>query len=300
MLAHGGRPHGLGASPRRARLPALALAAILGAALGLCSCGGSGDGAVGVVAPPVQLLLAPVQPDRPPASAIAIPFVPAGTKRTDVGQGNHAAAIFRRRGQRLAGPVVVFLHGWAAVDPSRYGPWIGHLARRGVTVVYPAYQTRSSVHTASLLANVAAAVRLALARFPAPAGRFVVAGHSAGATLAIDLAATAASAGLPVPAAVMSAYPGRKIRDVPHPIPAADAVLIPATTRMLILFGERDRSVGSATARAAAAAAINARVTLAMVTDDRVDDHSAPRRDDRAARATFWEALDRLVAQTRH
>jgi len=38
--------------------------------------------------------------------------------------------------------------------------------------------------------------------------------------------------------------------------------------------------------------------TLAIIRDDAVDDHSAPRRFDGAAQRTFWEPLDALVAET--
>lgn len=41
-------------------------------------------------------------------------------------------------------PVVVFLHGFTAVDPARYRLWIDHLVQRGAIVIYPEYQRASS------------------------------------------------------------------------------------------------------------------------------------------------------------
>lgn len=223
-------------------------------------------------------------------------YVPRGTVRIDVGHGARAAAIFRPIHATADEPVVVFLHGWAAVDPRRYGRWVGHLARSGATVVYPAYQERPYVHTRMLLTYTLAAVRSALLRFPVHAGRLFVVGHSAGAALAADFAAAAGAAGLPAPAAVMSVYPGRRIHAVPHPIPATDLSTIAAGTRLLVLFGERDTAVGSKDARQIAAAAVHADVTLSMVSDDAVDFHGAPRDAGRAARHAFWAPLDRLIA----
>src|SRR5262245_4974237 len=34
-------------------------------------------------------------------------------------------------------PVVVFLHGWGAMNPLLYGGWIEHLVKRGNIVVFP-------------------------------------------------------------------------------------------------------------------------------------------------------------------
>jgi acetyl esterase/lipase len=133
-------------------------------------------------------------------------FAPPGTVRSDVGRGATRAAIFRRAGSAVAGPVVVLLHGWTRVDPRIYGPWIRHLARGGATVVFPAYQVAPYRDTVTPLANTLAAVSSALRKVPA-GGRLVVAGYSAGAALAADFAASARAAGLPVPVAVLSIYP---------------------------------------------------------------------------------------------
>ena len=35
-------------------------------------------------------------------------------------------------------PVVVFFHGWFAVNPGFYGAWIDHLVRNGRIVIFPA------------------------------------------------------------------------------------------------------------------------------------------------------------------
>lgn len=250
-------------------------------------------------------------PDQPPVAAtpdavtttpaVTEParYTPPGAERIDVGSGAQGAAIFRRPGsEREPGPVVIFLHGWVAIDPAEYGPWIGHLVRNGATVVYPAYQTKPARETITPLANVLAGVHAALARVEVAPGRLVVAGHSAGGALAADYAAVAAASGLPAPAAVFSVYPGRKLRHLQVPLPTVDLSLIATGTRVLVYAGERDTAVGQGTAHQILSGAVHADAELHVVRDDAVDDHSAPRRFDGAAQRTFWAPLDALVAAT--
>ena len=235
----------------------------------------------------------------PSETALATEFVPPGADRVDVGSGAQSAAIFRsEHAARRPGPVVIFLHGWAALDPARYGPWIDHLVDDGTTVIYPAYQVRPARDTITPLPDAIAGIRAALADVQLAPGRLVVAGHSAGAALAADYAAVAGQSGLPEPAAVFSVYPGRKLSYLPVPIPTVDLSVIPHGTRMIVLAGARDTAVGSATAREIVATATNADVTFEMVRDPTIDEHSAPRHDNPAARRTFWQTLDDLVAET--
>jgi len=250
-------------------------------------------------APEVQPQPEPgTEPEFAPAPTTR--YVPAGAERTDLGEGARAVSIFRPLGSSGApGPVVIFLHGWVAIDPARYGPWIGHLVSRGDTVIFPAYQTKPAYDTTTPLGNVLAGVRAALSEVVVAPGRLVVAGHSAGGALAADYAAVAADNGLPAPAAVFSVYPGRKLRYLDVPIPSADLSKIAPGTRVLVLAGQRDTAVGSGTAHRIAEGATRARVTLDTVTDDAVDRHSAPRTFDGAAQRTFWAPLDALVAATR-
>ena len=59
-----------------------------------------------------------------------------------VGHASAATYVFHMANEPAQPrPVVVFLHGWGAVNPSVYGGWIDHLARRGYLVLYPAFQT---------------------------------------------------------------------------------------------------------------------------------------------------------------
>jgi acetyl esterase/lipase len=223
----------------------------------------------------------------------------AGAERIDVGSGARGAAIFRPRDARPKQPVVVFLHGWLAVDPALYGPWIAHLVHGGATVIYPSYQEAPFLDTVSPLPNTLVALRLAFEQVKVAPGRLVVAGHSAGGALAADYAASARAAGLPAPAAVFSVYPGRSLRGISLRIPTVSARHIAAGTRVLALAGADDRVVGSRVARTIARTATRARATLRIVRDRRVDDHGAPQRFGAASRLVFWAPLDRLIAATR-
>ena len=239
------------------------------------------------------------RPERSTTStpaATARALVPGAVQLRVGGGGPRGATIFRPANPRADAPVVVFLHGWLAVDPTFYAPWIAHLVGRGATVIYPSYQEAPFLDTVSPLPNTLIALRLAFERVQVVPGRLAVVGHSAGGALAADYAASARAAGLPAPAVVFSAYPGRSLRGISLRIPAVSARNIAAGTRMLVLAGANDRVVGTRTARTIARTATRARVTLRIVRDPRADDHRAPQRSDAAARSTFWAPLDRLIA----
>lgn len=116
--------------------------------------------------------------------------------------------------QRL--PLVIFLHGFSAVDPRAYGAWLDHIVQRGAIVVYPTYQSVDAFisGTDQYLANAETGIRAAVKDLDAGSpdaidpARVGLAGHSVGGWLAAQYALSAADAGLPVPTAVMSLMPG--------------------------------------------------------------------------------------------
>jgi acetyl esterase/lipase len=224
--------------------------------------------------------------------------VPADLEISFAGAGARGAWVIRRRGER-GDPVVVFLHGWTAVDPEVYGPWVEHLARAGSTVVYPIYQDAPFLAPAVAFDDAIAGIRAALQEQALPREGWVVAGHSAGGALSADYAARAADLGLPPARAVFAAYPGRRIRGIPLALPEVDPAGIPRATRLVALYGADDQTVGDVTAKRTIARAETVSERLIRVEDPAVDDHLGPQRSGAPTRRVFWRRLDALIAAAR-
>lgn len=111
-------------------------------------------------------------------------------------------------------PLVVFMHGYQAMDTWYYDKWMLHLARRGNVVVFPMFMERQSVPT-SFLPNAqhgldAALVALEQQGVTVDRGRVLFVGHSGGGPLAVNLAVLAARGQLQVkPHAMLLMAPGR-------------------------------------------------------------------------------------------
>lgn len=228
---------------------------------------------------------------------------PPGVVSERFGRGAQSTYVIRPdRDGRL--PVVLFLHGWGATLPPNYRPWLNHLAGQGNVVLYPRYQDSFLTRPDQVLGNLIAGVRLALrgARARLRPGTLVVVGHSAGGALSADYAAVARTARLPAPRAILALYPGRTLRGVAAGIPEVAPDQIPADTRIVALGGVDDATVGTAPARrivASAGAVPRSNRTYELISDPEVADHIAPQRATAASRRTFWDRLDRLMAEVR-
>jgi acetyl esterase/lipase len=237
-------------------------------------------------------------PERREAAPTPTTDLPADVAVTFVGRGADAAWILRPRGRpRAELPVVLFGHGWFATNPRLYRGWVTHLVRRGNVVVYPVYQTVPFLSPELALEAFTNGVRTALERTPHTTDGLVAAGHSAGGALVADYAATAADRGLPVPEAILSAYPGRKLPRFDPRIPEEDLTRIPPTTEVLALAGATDVVVGADAARSLVRQAPDAE--LVTIRDPGASDHRGPQRADDAARRAFWRRLDALIRRAR-
>jgi acetyl esterase/lipase len=235
--------------------------------------------------------------DQPGASAVTgrgqpEPEAPhRAIKRFEIGQGPRSYWLFEPDQPKpdVQAPVVVFLHGWFAVNPGFYGAWIDHLVRDGRIVIFPRYQKDVGTLPQDFLPNALAALRDALGVLHDGVGhvrpdptRFVLIGHSAGGNLAAQIAAVAADphADLPLPQALIVLMPGQII---PTRQPSLSS--IPASTLLVVVVGEEDFVVGDLRARqifAEATAIPPARKRFVLFRSDRhgfpplIAEHTAP------------------------
>jgi pimeloyl-ACP methyl ester carboxylesterase len=214
-----------------------------------------------------------------------------GVKRYEIGQGPRSYVIFEPEKPKPEGkaPVVVFLHGWFAVNPGFYGAWIDHLVRDGRIVIFPRYQNDVGTMPQEFLPNTLAAIRDALGVLhdgvghvrPDP-GRFALIGHSAGANLAAQVAAVASDAHseIPLPQSLIAVMPGEIV-----PMREPSLSRIPSTTLMIVVVGEEDLVVGDLRGRqifAEATAVPRSRKRFILFRSDRhgfpplIADHTAP------------------------
>ncbi|MGO9469442.1 MAG: alpha/beta hydrolase [Isosphaeraceae bacterium] len=188
--------------------------------------------------------------DRSPQSRTEEAHTPhLSVRRYEIGVGPRSYWLFEPdQPKPERAPVVVFLHGWFAVNPGFYGAWIDHLVRHGRIVIFPRYQNDVNTMPQEFLPNALAAIRDGLGALSAgvvhvraDTTRFALVGHSAGGNLAAQIAAVASDphADLPLPRALVVVMPGELI---PARQPSLDR--IPASTLLLVIVGEEDLVVG--------------------------------------------------------
>jgi dienelactone hydrolase len=231
-----------------------------------------------------------------PRAGVQVPALPARdfphrvVRRFEIGEGPRSYWLFEPAEPKpKKAPVVVFLHGWLAVNPAFYGAWIDHLVRSGRTVVFPRYQNDVGTLPRDFLPNATAAIRDAMdvldsgPRHVRPdRERVAFFGHSAGGNLAAQLGAVAADphSGLPAPRLVVALMPGEVV-------PSREPLLerIPASTLLLVIVGEDDLLVGDVRGRqifAQATAVPRSRKRYMLFRSDRhgfppiVAEHTAP------------------------
>jgi acetyl esterase/lipase len=272
--------------------------------------------AVGLIAVAV-VLIAFAAHQRHQQEAAKLPPVSAGTEQPPIVDPNaliapdlqvgaipnyydpRGAIVIQQRNVTAPQPVLIFLHGWGARDPRTYGPWIAHLAREGYYVIYPLYQTgttQPSQILANALAGIRGALKVGVGANLAKSGPVVVAGHSAGGTLSADYAAVAAQQGLPPARVVYSVYPGVRLQGWKESITVSDLAKIPSSTKIVVLAGADDQTVGEATARKiyGETAQVPGR-RLTIVTTPGLSEHGGPGYVTTSSKQTFWVPLDTLL-----
>ena len=175
-------------------------------------------------------------------------------------QENHKYYIFEPADPRPdIAPVILFIHGYQAYQPAAYAGWMGHLVRKGYTVVWVNYDVGITAPW-GYINFVEATWKDALRRLdtywwenhvlPAKDANWemitAIVGHSAGAYLGPIVAAhaTEPDSGIPVPRALVCIEPGGL-----GLIPKADFSQIDPDTKLLVLVGDEDDIVCKSTAQ---------------------------------------------------
>lgn len=188
--------------------------------------------------PPAQPKSGPGGADNPTAEIV---------KRA-VGQASNVTFVYYAAGVPSAPrPVVVLLHAWGTINPSAYGGWIDHLARRGFLVLFPSFQDIGRTRPVDATARTQTLVKDALAALAEDAeakpdtGRLAYLGHSAGAALAINMAAMSTPGVLPEPKLVFMMMTGGIASDAgARGIQLADLSQIGEKVDLVTLVGDRE------------------------------------------------------------
>ena len=167
-------------------------------------------------------------------------------KKYEIGTGPRSYTLFEPDDPKPdIAPVVVFHHGWLAMNPGVYGAWINHLVRSGNIVIYPRFMESETPVNHYLLNAVDAIVDAIQVLSSSPAHvkadltRFALIGHSTGGVLSAQVAALAVSHGLPEPRAVVAVTPGEILRTR-----GPDLAQIPASTLLVVITAEHDVVTG--------------------------------------------------------
>jgi acetyl esterase/lipase len=161
------------------------------------------------------------------ASVVAVPTAP-GQPSSGPGSSDysHAAYQVSRGGagadrfwlftpdqpRPTSAPLLVFLHGWGATEPSIYGAWIKHLVRRGNIVLFPRYQASLRDLPKQMTGHAVNAIRSGIDRLQTgpvrpDLTRVAFVGHSLGAIMSANIAGRAERYDVPRPAALFLAEP---------------------------------------------------------------------------------------------
>ncbi len=200
----------------------------------------------------LALLIAAWVPTAPAAEPRAAAKYPHRTvKKYEIGEGPRSYILFEPADPKpdLA-PIVVFNHGWLAMNPGVYGAWIDHLVRSGNVVIYPRFmETETPVNhylpnALDALVDAFQVLTSSPAHVKGDLQRFALVGHSTGGVLAAQLAALVTSRGLPEPRAVVAVTPGEILRTR-----SPDLGRIPASTLLVVITAEHDVVTGNGQAR---------------------------------------------------
>jgi len=228
----------------------------------------------------------PTQPDQPSDGPGGSNYSHSCVKETGYGYGGSRYWIFEPYCPKPeSAPLIVFLHGFAALHPIIYYEWVHHLVKRGNIVVFPRYQKGFFRGFEEYNSNAINAVKDAIevlqtdGHVTPDLDKFAITGHSLGGGLTANMAAQALDVGLPTPKAIMPVQPAVIYED------ETDFSSISAETLMIVIVGENDTWVGNESGKiifnGATKIPLSNKDFVIQVTDtyggpDMVADHFAP------------------------
>lgn len=171
-----------------------------------------------------------------------------GVTARKYGEGGTAYWIFEPADPKPAeAPLIIFNHGWSAMQPAPYGAWIDHTVMRGNIVVYPVYQASLRTPPHEFTANAIAAVKDAIDLLGKEDGhvrpdlqRVAVVGHSMGGPISANMLVLAGKNGLPQPKAAMCVQPGGTQAAGRIAFKLEDLSQVPKDTLLLTIVGDSD------------------------------------------------------------
>ncbi|MGA2706783.1 MAG: alpha/beta hydrolase fold domain-containing protein [Steroidobacteraceae bacterium] len=191
-------------------------------------------------------------PAQPPSGPGGKDVAHAGVIATRHGSGPQAYWLFEPDNPKPeSASLIVFNHGWGAMDPRIYQAWIDHIVERGNIVVYPLYQDSLRTAVTDFTPNAIAAVQDAIRTLQNEAGHvkprlteFAIVGHSMGGAISANMAALWKAQGLPLPRAILCVEPGKTWgKPLWATIKLADLSQIPADALLVTVTGDRDHLV---------------------------------------------------------
>jgi acetyl esterase/lipase len=194
--------------------------------------------------------------------------------------------------------IVVFAHGWTAVDPNDWHRVrFDHLCAEGSVVLFPRYQRDEYDSWQHAVDGFRRGVQIGFGRLGATRLPVVAAGYSLGGALVNYYAGNARAWKVPVPRSVLSIFPTTRV-------PGRSAGKAPASVRFVILAGDRDEVVGTDGAKdfmrwLARHPAARKTYRLIRSSGTLVAFHEAPKEMTAAATRAFWRPIDVLVADAR-
>ena len=148
----------------------------------------------------------------------------------------------------ISANVIVFTHGYGAMNPMIYGKWIKHMVKKGNIVIFPRYQRNLISPSPSYFTpNVATAIKNALEELKTGnhvrpiTDHLTLVGHSYGGAISADLAVHYEEYEIPKPKAVMLCSPGTGPFKASH---LDSYEKMPADINLLVLVSNDDYVVG--------------------------------------------------------